>query len=286
MNTPFISVIIPTYNRLSACKRAIESVLLQEYQNFELIVVDDGSSDGTTKASLFPQKIDVPSLFLSLSENCGVSFARNEGIKRASGEWLAFLDSDDIWHTNKLAKQVAWLKNSPNCRIVQSNEIWIRNGVRVNPPKTHTKREGDIFAICLKRCMITPSSVLIRRDLLDEVGLFNEDFPACEDYDLWLRISANESVGLIDEELMTRFGGNEDQLSALIPVQDRYRIRAMINLLESNISLTLEQKGLIYKAIAKKAKVVSNGALKRNKQNDYETYKKIREEYEYRINNG
>ncbi len=271
-----VSVIIPCYNRTEQLRVALESVRAQTYPYYELIVVDDGTDDG----------IDIPPLLwgarrsrlIRLDINWGVSKARNTGASAAQGPLLAFLDSDDRWHKEKLEKQVAWLRDNPSYRIVQSREIWIRKGVRVNPPRTHVKKQGDIFAQSLERCMVTPSSVMLQKSLFDEVGGFNESLPACEDYDLWLRITSRHPVGLIDEELLTRYGGHNDQLSSTVFALDRFRIRALLNLL-ANERLTDKQRQLVNRCLTKKATILANGYKKRGKVALHERYRKIADRF-------
>mgnify|MGYP001820585938 CR=1 FL=1 len=197
-----ISVIIPTWNRAARLADALQSVFAQTLPAAEVIVVDDGSTDDTRRLvrSRFP---DARYIYQS---NKGVSSARNTGIQAASGDWIALLDSDDHWLPDKLARQCERLRARPGYRICHSDEIWIRNGRRVNPGKKHAKYGGHIFRQCLPLCAISPSAVMIQRDLFDEVGLFDERLPACEDYDLWLRICARHPVLYIDKPLITKEG--------------------------------------------------------------------------------
>ncbi len=278
MNLPFVSVIIPTFNRKNLCKRATDSVLNQTYRDFELIVVDDGSTDGTTADFLFKEPYNRYCRFIHQETNCGVSAARNRGVSESRGEWIAFLDSDDEWHPQKLAKQVAWINSHPDYNIVQTKEVWIRKGKRVNPPKTHEKIAGHIFRESLERCMITPSSVMIKKDFFLKKGAFNESLPACEDYDLWLRITLNDPVGLVDEFLLTRYGGHSDQLSSSVGILDKFRIRALLNLMEHE-QCSKKQKLLIYQTLVAKATVVANGSKKRDKVEEYERFRKIADSY-------
>lgn len=278
MSTPLISVIIPTYNRMCKVVDAVVSVLAQTFSDYELIIVDDASTDETV--SLLHEKYDtVPSVtIVSLTENRGVSHARNCGLKKAIGQWIAFLDSDDIWHRDKLARQLQYIADHPKIKILQTQEIWIRDGVRVNAPKTHRKRAGDIFSVSLKRCMITPSSVMIHHSLFEQYGTFNEAYPACEDYDLWLRISAFEPVGLVDEMLMTRYGGAEDQLSCTVQLQDIYRIDAIKNLIDEG-TLPADKHALALKTMLKKCAILANGALKRGNSERHAFYTALIDSY-------
>jgi glycosyltransferase involved in cell wall biosynthesis len=274
---PFISVIIPTFNRKEALQRAVASVMDQSFKDWELIIVDDGSNDGTDLSgisSLTNRTVRA----VRLGSNRGVSAARNVGASHARGAWLAFLDSDDCWHRAKLEKQVAWAQEHPEYRINQTREIWIRRGKRVNPPRTHEKKHGDIFEESLERCMITPSSVVLHKGLFDEAGGFNESLPACEDYDLWLRITCRYPVGLIDDYLLTRYGGADDQLSATVFAPDRFRIRALLDLL-ARAPLSRRQRELAVSMLVRKSSILANGYKKHGKVSEYEHYRAIAEQF-------
>ena len=138
-----IDVILPTHNRAYCLDRSIHSVLSQSYHDLRLMIIDDGSKDDTKKIIETFQK-DSRVNYLH-QDNQGVSAARNLGIRHAQGEWIAFLDSDDEWLPNKLEKQVKYLEENPTCRFVHSDEIWMRNGVRVNPKKKFDKNSEDLF---------------------------------------------------------------------------------------------------------------------------------------------
>jgi glycosyltransferase involved in cell wall biosynthesis len=248
---PAVSVIIPTYNRAAWVQEAAASVLAQTFRDFELLVVDDGSTDDTFEALA---AVDGQLDLLRLEQRQGVSAARNRGAAAARGEWLAFLDSDDLWLPQKLSRQMHYLKSHPDCAICQTEEIWIRNGVRVNPPKTHRKAGGDIFLQSLGRCMVSPSAVVLRRQLFEDLGGFDESLPAAEDYDLWLRVAWRHPVGLVPEPLIIKRGGHPDQLSRGWGL-DRFRIQALRKILQEPLlpplyreaaERTLRQKGAIY----------------------------------------
>jgi glycosyltransferase involved in cell wall biosynthesis len=271
---PKVSVIIPTYNRLKQCKTAVESVLEQSYKDFELIVIDDGSTDLTSQDTIFPSTSQISTKLIKLDKNSGVSSARNRGILEAKGEWLAFLDSDDIWDRDKLRLQVNWLTENSEYRILQTNEKWIRFGEEVTLPKQFIKKSGYIFEESLKKCTISPSSVIIHKTLFKEKGVFDETMDACEDYDLWLRITATEKIGLLDQKLMTRFGGEEDQLSTTVKLQDQYRIKGLLKILDEKY-LIPEQINQVTKVLLKKCKIMINGATKRGNSSRVEEYQKL-----------
>ena len=254
-----ISVIIPTYNRAHTLKRALDSVLAQIRPADEIIVVDDGSTDLT--AQLIKQ--NYPQVIYIKQANQGVSAARNTAIEIAQGEWLALLDSDDEWLPNKLETQQALLEQHPGHKLVHSDEIWIRNGVRVNQMKKHAKTGGWIFENCLPLCAISPSAAMIHKDLFAEIGLFDESLPACEDYDLWLRITAHYPVLYCEEALIRKYGGHEDQLSQQHWGMDRFRIQALVKCLEDD-QLAASNRAAAQTMLTKKLTVVLKGAKKHN----------------------
>ena len=257
-----ISVIIPTYNRKKYIKRAIDSVIRQSYKPFEIIVIDDGSTDGTYE--LIKQSYSSSQISLEKQINSGVSSARNKGIKLANGDWIAFLDSDDEWFENKLELQVREIKKSKTFMICHTNEIWIRNGIRVNQMKKHQKYGGAIFKKCLDMCRISPSSVMIHRRIFDEIGLFDEDLIICEDYDLWLRISSKYPVLYLDSMLIKKFGGHEDQLSKNINGIEQFRIQSLEKILK-NRSLKPSYFNAAKNMVLKKLLIYRSGLIKRNK---------------------
>ena len=264
-----ISVIIPTYNRGWIIKEAIDSVLTQNYSDFELIVVDDGSTDDTQNIlAEYKSRIRILQ-----QDNKGVSAARNYGIDKARGDYLAFLDSDDIWLQNKITTQVNFFKQDPDSLICQTQEIWIRNGKRVNPKKYHKKYSGMIFEKTLPRCLVSPSAVMIKKSLIEEVGCFDETLPACEDYDLWLRISYRYPVHLIPKALIIKRGGHSDQLSAN-PGLDKYRIIALRKILETGC-LTSAQYQAASEILNQKCSVYAGGCLKRGRKKEAVVYQQL-----------
>ena len=258
---PSVSVVIPTYNRWPLICRAVDSVLSQTVKPDEIIVVDDGSEDNTHSHLLqrYGKKIN-----LLQQTNSGVSAARNAGIDKATGDWIALLDSDDEWLSKKLQTQLQTLRDNPACVLCHTNEIWIRNGVRVNQMNKHQKSGGDIFSQCLPLCAISPSSVLLQKKLFASVGMFDEALPACEDYDLWLRICAQYPVHYLDQPLLKKYGGHEDQLSRKYWGMDRFRIKALSKLL--TIELTEIQKEQTRSMLEQKLSILLKGAIKHQNQ--------------------
>ncbi len=255
---PIVSVIIPTYNREHVLERAIQSVLNQTYKNYELIIIDDGSTDDTSKIL---DKYDKDIRHYSMLHS-GVSAARNFGIKKAYGDWIALLDSDDYWLPEKLEKQVKFVSRHPQFKVAQTDEKWIRKGKFVNPMKKHQKHSGWIFEKCLPLCIVSPSAVMIHKEIFDAVGLFDENLPVCEDYDLWLRISRNYQIGLLPEKLIVKTGGHDDQLSRQYWGMDRFRVDALERLLEKELKPW--QRELVIREIVKKLEILYIGREKRS----------------------
>ncbi len=241
--------------------RAIDSVLRQTLPAAEIIVVDDGSTDSTADViRAFGNKVRLISL-----DQRGVSAARNRGIRAARGKWLAFLDSDDEWLPEKSENAADFISRHPQYRIFQCQEIWIRNNIRVNPRQKPKKMAGKIFKESLPLCIVSPSAVMMERSLFDEVGLFDESLPVCEDYDLWLRVLRNHPIGLDERPGLIKYGGHEDQLSHKFWGMDFYRVLAMEKHLQDK-ELDLSLRIAVLKEIVKKLQVLHTGSQKRGKQ--------------------
>ena len=267
--SPLVSVIIPTCNRGWIVGEAVDSVLAQDYPHCELIVVDDGSTDDSEAIlNAYGDRIR-----LLRQSNRGVSAARNAGIRSAAGELIAFLDSDDLWLPSKLSRQVAFFREHPDAVACQTEETWIRNGVRVNPKKRHRKPSGMIFEPSLELCLVSPSAVMIRRWLFDRVGLFDERLPACEDYDMWLRISCRFPVHRMSAALIIKRGGHSDQLSRQ-PGLDRYRIQALVKIIGSGL-LTDSQTKAAIGTLRTKSRIYAAGCRKRGRLAEAATYEKL-----------
>ena len=266
-----ISVIIPVFNRVKLIARCINSVINQTYPVNEIIVVDDGSNDGTYDLirKNFPQVISI------YQENKGVSNARNVGIQSAKSKWIAFLDSDDEWLPNKIEKQISFIKKNPLYKVCHSDEIWIRDDVRVNPMKKHRKYGGDIYKKCLPLCVISPSSIIIHKDIFNDVGLFDKNLPVCEDYDLWLRICSKYEVLFLDQKLVKKYGGHDDQLSKKYWGMDRYRVIALEKMIDNPL-LSLDNRIATINMTIRKVKILQKGYEKHEHQKEAnEMYEKL-----------
>ncbi len=267
-----ISVILPTYNRAGFLERAMGSVLAQRCPCGELIVVDDGSTD-ETPALVARLAARSPIAVRSLhQENRGAAAARNTGIGAARGEFLAFLDSDDWWLPKKLELQAAVLQANPGKLIAHTREIWFRHGQRVNQKKKHDPPDGDIFLPSLAMCVVGMSTVMVRRQLFERYGLFDETLPCCEDYELWLRVGAHEPFLLVPEALTAKDGGREDQLSQVHRLgMDVFRIQALRRLLDE-VELTPAQRHAALVELARKCTIYGQGCIKHGRLDDGQYY--------------
>jgi len=256
-----VAVVIPVFNRAQILPRAIGSVLAQTCKPAEFVVVDDGSDEDP--GSCRQRMEEAGYRWLSLDRNQGVAAARNAGAAATSSEWIAFLDSDDEWAPEKLERQLAWHERNPEVRISQTRERWVRNEMPVAKPVHWEPLEEGVVRASRRRCMIGPSCVMIRRDLWDESGGFDERFRVCEDFELWLRITASNRVGLVDgEALVTKFGGHKDQLSLTTSALDRHRIVALLEFLCLR-DMREDDRTDIIEVIREKAVIVAQGAGKR-----------------------
>ncbi len=259
--SPLVSVIIPTHDRLPMLREAIASVQAQTLRERELIVVDDGSRDGTwewlqTAAGLRA---------LRLPERRGPAAARNAGAREARGRYLALLDSDDLFRPDKLELQVALLEASPpSLALCHSDELWLRGGRELRQGKQHEKRGGWIFEHCLPLCRVSPSAAVIRREVFEELGGFDEELEIAEDYELWLRLTCRHPVGFIAEPLTIKRGGHADQLSAKYGQIEKFRIEALRRVL-LHAPLSAAQRASALEALRGKCAIYAAGCEKRGR---------------------
>jgi glycosyltransferase involved in cell wall biosynthesis len=274
--TPVFSVITIFHNEQRFLADSVASVVAQTGPSWELILVDDGSTDGSLQA--VSERFRDSRIRTLRTARAGVSAARNAGIREACHPWIAFLDSDDLWTPHKLAGELEALESLPGCRIVYTDEIWIRRGRRVNPRKIHRKYGGWIYHRCLPLCIISPSSILLHRRVLEQNGLFDESLPVCEDYDLWLRLAARQPIGYLDRPLIIKRGGHPDQLSRSRWGMDRFRVRALLKMLHSDLLTPLQQR-LTRQEIVSKAAILANGFEKRGKIDQARHYRDLIEQF-------
>ena len=253
-----ISIIIPTYNRAQHLKKAIDSVLAQSHKDFELIVVDDGSTDNTAEL-VGSYSHDI--IYLK-QDNQGPAAARNRGIEMARYNLLAFLDSDDWFAENKLAKQLKAMQMNSTFRISHTNETWFRNGKILNQKHKHKKNSGDIFEQSLQLCAVSMSTVMLKKKVFEDHGLFDEEFPCCEDYEFWLRVSTEEKFLLLEEPLTLKDGGRGDQVSTIFRTgMDKFRIQAIIKILALG-RLNDHQTESALNVLEQKCRIYGNGCMK------------------------
>ena len=275
-----VSVVIPTYNRATVLKRALTSVLNQTVAPAEILVVDDGSIDDTRAVVRQFINASVPMRYIRIS-NSGVSHARNLGIRRAQHSWIALLDSDDEWLPNRLATQLELAAANPQYQLIHGEEIWVRQGKRVNPRHKHRKSGGHIFQRSLELCLISPSAALLRRELLDDVGWFDEDFVVCEDYDLWLRVTARHEIGFVTEPIIIKYGGHDDQLSAKYRAMDYWRVLAMDKVAHLE-NLAHEDRAALQQQLLQKASILLKGYAKHKNYAHWQQVQSLYKSYENR----
>jgi len=272
-----LSVIIPTYNRASFLTEAIDSVLAQDSWRgasgasgaFELIVIDDGSEDGTRGlVESYGER-----LRCEAHPHRGVSAARNAGLRSARGEFIAFLDSDDIWLKDKVRLQLNYFETFPETMALTTEEVWVRNGRRVNPMAKHLKYSGWVFDKFLPRCLLSLSAAMFRRRVFEELGGFDESLPACEDYDFGLRLAHRYPVLVLAKPLLIKRGGHPDQLSHAFWGMDRFRVTALQKVL--GLGLTPDHKALVEKEIAAKCRILAAGFEKRGRREEAEAYRRL-----------
>ena len=274
-----ITAIIPTYNRLSLLREAVLSASAQTCPDLELIVVDDGSIDGTEEFCA-NQLRENPDTFRYLNlPHCGrPGKVRNAGARETEGDYLSFLDSDDLWEPEKLSRQVAFFEEHQDIRICHTREVWQRGQKVVSQAGQRHKRSGYIFPDALKKCVIGPSTVMMRRELFEEFGGFREDLEIAEDYELWLRITAKYPVGYIDEPLVIKRGGHPDQLSEKYGQIEIFRIRALLFNLEGG-TFVGEQRELAARELVRKCRIYAAGCEKRGKREEARRYREIAGRY-------
>lgn len=282
--TPAVTVVIPTWNRRAMAAGAVESVLAQTCRNFELIIVDDGSEDGTFEhLSRIARQRATGNVVLRIErfENRrGPAAARNRAVALARAPLVAFLDSDDLWLPRKLELHFGYARAHGEFPISQTGELWTRNGKRVNPARRHLKRAGDIFFESLRTCLISPSAAMLSAELFAAVGGFDEDMAAAEDYDLWLRILARHRCGLLEDGLVIRRAGHPGQLSATISALDRFRILALAKLL-LQAPLDARRRAATASVLAEKCRIYAKGLHRRKKVEEAEFHEYLAERAEH-----
>lgn len=299
---PRISVIIPTFNRLPLLQDSAASVLEQTYRNFELIIADDGSTDGTDRycgeleartgmqaGENNPHPSPAPSplvRYLHLEHTGMPGAVRNRGAEAARGEYLAFLDSDDLWSTKKLEKQVELMGKCRiyECRFSHTRERWLRRVEdgefrEISQKGRKHRRSGDIFDDALKKCIIGPSTVMMERALFEELGGFREDVEIAEDYEFWLRVTALEEVGYLDEPLTIKRAGYGDQLSEKYGHIEYFRLTGLKALVDSGW-FTDKRRTASCRELVRKCRIYAAGCRKRGREEEAVLYERWAEQYQ------
>lgn len=272
-----VSVIIPTFNRAEYLRRAVLSVLSQNKFTGEIIIIDDGSTDNTSRMLQKFEKEE--SIIYKHIENSGPARARNIGVEIANFPLLAFLDSDDHWHSNKLVKQLDLMRHNPEFDISHTGEKWLKRGKHLNQKDIHKPRLGYIFDHCLQLCAVGMSTVIMKKKLFENMGGFDVSLPCCEDYDLWLRISRKYPFLLLAEPMTIKEGGREDQVSFQYRVgMDKFRIYAILKLLDDNV-LKEDQKEKALTVLLKKCAVYGKGCIKHGRVDEGKQYLEIAKRY-------
>lgn len=234
---PEVTVVIPVYDRADLVAEAVRSVAAQTHRDFELVLVDDGSTDRSAEAAAAAWEAEgrargaaaavFPQLRIRRIAHDGHPGAvRNRGAEWARGRYLAFLDADDLWRPQKLQRQLP-LHREMGAAISHTREQWLRNGTEVSQKRMRHARTGWIFAYALVKCIIGPSTVVMSRELFEEVGGFREDLEIAEDYELWVRVTARHPVSYLDEPLTVKRGGHADQLSRKYDYIEPFRMAAL-----------------------------------------------------------
>ena len=285
INEPLVSVIIPTFNRVDLAAEAIESVRRQKMGDFELVVVDDGSTDGTEERVSKSAMSDSRIIYYRITHIGCPGAVRNVGAGVSKSRFIAFLDSDDMWLPEKLEKQIAVLIGGGR-RICHTRERWLRNGREISQAGQRHRREGELFCDSLAKCIIGPSTVMLERTLFEEVNGFREDLEIAEDYELWLRITAIASVEYVDEPLTIKRAGHRDQLSEKHGQIEIFRIRALRDLVDSGYFETSDNRspkknldGLARKELARKCRIYAAGARKRGRVREADEYESLSARY-------
>lgn len=260
-----ISIVIPVHNRGKLLEEALQSIYAQTHPaaQIEIIIVDDGSTEDLSSI-----KQHHPKTIWIHQKQRGVSAARNAGIAQACGEWIALLDSDDLWLPEKLQTQWAFHEANPSIAISHTKEQWIRNGKPMDSEKYLTYPNGEFFLDSLQKCCVGPSTVMFKKSLFETAGGFDETLEVCEDYDLWLRIARITPIGLIPYKFTLKRGGHDDQLSTRHWGMDRFRITALQKHLDS------PHHQAVLEEIIRKCDFLCQGAEKRGNHALLEQYQK------------
>ena len=281
---PLVSVIIPAYNRAPLLKEAVRSVLAQSFRDIEIIIADDGSTDGTPSMlrELEEKSLSAPEgppLRLLRQDHRGMAGqVRNFAVQAASGRYLAFLDSDDLWLPEKLSRQLPFFGKPPGLRLVHTRELWLRQGRVISQKGQRHRRFGDVFGDALEKCILGPSTVVLERSLFDEIGGFREDLEVAEDYELGLRITALHEIGYVDEPLTVKRAGEWPQLSKKYDHIEDFRIKALQPLIDQD-RLPFSRRMPARRVLSRKCGVYARGCRKRGRSEEALRYEALAAAY-------
>ena len=235
MDSPLVSVVIATFNMAQYLPEALRSVLCQTYSNLEVHLVDDGSTDGTQDA-ISPYMSD-PRIHYHRQNNRGQACAKNAGLRLATGDYVAFLDADDKWMPEKLARQIPKFASSSKIGVVYSPAVFIdANGATINLEYAPTRYRGKVTTQLLFENFLCFPSAIVRRQCFQSVGMFDESLPMSIDYDLWLRLSTQYDFDYTDEPTLY-YRVWPGQMSRNIIKRYGCVIRVMDRFLKSNSAL-------------------------------------------------
>lgn len=242
MQQPFdVSVIIPVRNRPLLLGESIRSVFYGSGYPRELIVViDDRPENGMLDLKAAEESFsrygnEETQIQILYSNGRGPAAARNVGINSAKHTWLAFLDSDDIWREHKLSKQINYLSQRPHMLACQTLEIWLKNNRELTQSIANQPRCGRFLKDAFRRCLISASTVILHRQCFEILGLFDESFAVCEDFEFWLRYLSYYPMGLVRERLSVKRSGGWEQQSQKFHSQDKVRIEAILKTVQNQI---------------------------------------------------
>ncbi len=255
-----VDVIIPAYERPHLLREAIDSVLAQTLTSLRLIIVDDASPlPLAEQMHLKDNRVK----FLRLARNTGPGGARNAGVADGHAPFVAFLDSDDLWVSSKLKKQIAQFTGDPSLQWVHANEEWQRHGKTVLQRSEHRKQGGVFLERAFARCLIANSAVMFRRSFYEKHSGFNAHFPVCSDFELWLRMLADTPVGFMDEALVIKRAGDWQQVSST-PETDRYRVLALHRFYRQHKNIPRFEKlaSTLFDEAIYKCQILLKGAVK------------------------
>ncbi|MFQ5686787.1 MAG: glycosyltransferase family 2 protein [Candidatus Scalindua sp.] len=270
---PTVSVIIHTFNNEKFIAETVESVLSQTYSDYEIIVVDDGSGDGTRDA-LLPYMQEIRYHY---KENGGIASAKNTGISLSNAEFVAFLDHDDLWIPDKLKIQMEYFNGNPQVGLVYAKYASFRGDkeLRVKPEKGYS---GWIFKTLLSKSIVQTSTVMVKRECLNAVGTFDESFKLADEYDMFLRVAKRFQCGFVNKEL-TRYRVHDRNASKNDLLFDKENLRVFKKVYNGYTDLDGNEKKILRKRIARYSMRVAEGLCRQGQLEESKIYQKEAREY-------